>query len=297
LVGFDTRDDAGVFRLPDGRALVQTMDFFTPVVDDPYSFGAIAAANALSDVYAMGGWPVTVMNIACFDPAAAPPEIWAEIFRGMADKTIEAGAVIVGGHSVEDSEPKFGMSVTGLVEADRIFRNDQAAPGDEIWLTKPLGTGIATTAAKFDKCSPEELEAAIVTMSALNREAAAAGQAAGVRCATDITGFGLAGHLWNVAEASGVRIEIEANSLPILPGIQRMAEEGCLTGGAAKNAAFVGDRLSIAEEAPEWLRQVVLDPQTSGGLALFGRDVGFGRMIGRAVSGEPGIFVRFAGQP
>ncbi len=267
------------------------MDFFTPVVDDPYAFGAIAAANALSDVYAMGGWPATVMNIACFDPTAAPPEVWAEIFRGMADKTIEAGAVIVGGHSVEDSEPKFGMSVTGFVEADRIFRNDQAANGDEIFLTKPLGTGIATTAAKFDKCSDEELEAAILAMSTLNRDAAEAGQEAGVRCATDITGFGLAGHLWNIAEASGVRIEIQAGSLPILPGIQRMAEDGCLTGGAGKNAAFVGDRLSFEEGVPEWLRQAVLDPQTSGGLALFGQGVGMGRRIGRVVPGEPGIAI------
>jgi selenide,water dikinase len=292
LVGFDTRDDAGVFRMPDGRALVQTMDFFTPVVDDPYSFGAIAAANALSDVYAMGGAPLTVMNIACFDPTAAPAEVWAEIFRGMADKTIEAGAVVVGGHSVEDKEPKFGMSVTGLVDEARVFRNDQAQAGDEIWLTKPLGTGIVTTAAKFDKCSEDELAAAIDAMSTLNREAAEAGQAAGVRCATDITGFGLAGHLWNIAEASGVRIEVDSASLPVLPGVERMVAENCVTGGAWKNMEFVGSRLEFAESVPEWLRQVVLDPQTSGGLALFGQGVQMGVRIGRVVAGQAGLAIQ-----
>ncbi len=267
------------------------MDFFTPVVDDPYSYGQIAAANALSDVYAMGGEPLTVMNIACFDPDAAPPEVWSEILRGMADKTHEAGAVVVGGHSVEDDEPKFGMSVTGTVDPDHIFRNDQAQVGDEIWLTKPLGTGIVTTAAKFDKCSADELQAAIQTMSTLNRSARDAGVKAGVRCATDITGFGLAGHLFNIAEASGVAIEIDSSSLPVLPGVERMINDGCTTGGATKNAGFVGDRLSFVDSVPEWVRHLAVDPQTSGGLALFGSAVEMGVRIGRVIEGGPGIRV------
>lgn len=268
LVGFESRDDAGVFVLPGGQAVVQTMDFFTPVVDDPYSYGAIAAANALSDVYAMGGKPLTVMNIACFNPDAAPPEVWAEVLRGSWEKTEEAGAVVVGGHSVEDDEPKFGLSVTGIVDRNCVLANSQASPGESIWLSKPLGSGIVTTAAKFDRCTHSELAEAIETMARLNDTAADAALAAGARCATDITGFGLVGHLFNVARASGVGIRIESESLPLLSGVQRLVELGCVTGGAAKNSSFLGSALSFAESVPDWLRQVALDPQTSGGLAV-----------------------------
>jgi selenide, water dikinase len=289
-VGIETSDDAGVFRLPDGRALVQTVDFFTPVVDDPYAYGAIAAANALSDVYAMGGEPLTVLNIACFSPTAAPPEVWAAILKAMGDKTVEAGAVVLGGHSVEDAEPKFGMAVTGIVDPDRMFQNTMARPGDEIWLTKPLGTGIVTTAAKFDGCSAEELEAAVRAMSALNRQARDAGIEAGVRCATDVTGFALAGHLFNIAKGSGVAIEIDASALPLLPGVERMIREGHTTGGAAKNARYLGESLLVHEGVSEEMRQVILDPQTSGGLALFSRQAIPGATrIGRVVSGAPQI--------
>jgi selenide,water dikinase len=293
LVGFETSDDAGVFLLPDGRALVQTMDFFTPIVDDPYWYGAIAAANALSDVYAMGGSPITVMNIACFDPAAAPAETWAQILKGAFDKTTEAGAVVVGGHTVEDPQPKFGLSVTGLVDPERVLRNDAARPGDQLWLSKPLGAGIVTTAAKFDNCSPEDLAAATECMARLNRVASEAALAAGARCATDITGFGLAGHLLNIARASSVAFEIDANAMPLLPGVRRMVEDGMTTGGAAKNRAFLGDALVFAEAVPEWLRHVVLDPQTSGGLAVccVGEVDGSVR-IGRVIEGSPAIFVR-----
>ncbi|MCW5940707.1 MAG: selenide, water dikinase SelD [Fimbriimonadaceae bacterium] len=293
LVGFETRDDAGVFRLNETEALVQTMDFFTPIVDDPYAYGAIAAANALSDVYAMGGRPLTVMNIACFNPAAAPPEVWAAVLRGGYDKVTEAGAVVVGGHSVEDNEPKFGLSVTGIVNPSRMFANTNAQPGDGVYLSKPLGTGIVTTAAKFDRCSEDELSAAIAAMSALNREAADQGLEAGVRCATDITGFGLAGHLFNVARASKVRIEVEAGRLPVLPGVERMVAEGMMTGGAGRNEEFLGEALAFDDDVPPWLRDVVLDPQTSGGLALFSATPIEGSVrIGRVVSGEPGIVVR-----
>lgn len=250
-------------------ALVQTIDFFTPIVDDPYAYGQIAAANALSDVYAMGGRPVTALNIACFDPKLAPAEVWADVIKGAYDKTVEAGAVVVGGHSVEDPEPKFGMAVTGIVDPRKMFTNALAKPGDAIYLSKSLGAGILTTAAKWDQCSEDELREGIAVMATLNRDACQTGLDAGVRCATDITGFGLAGHLYNVARSSKVRIEIDSQALPLLTGIQRMAEEGNTTGGAKKNEEFIGESLTFAESVPQWLRDVILDPQTSGGLALF----------------------------
>ena len=206
LVGLETRDDAGVFRVSENLALVQTVDFFTPVVDDPYAFGQIAAANSLSDVYAMGGRPLTVLNIACFDPTAAPAEVWAAVLKGAADKTIEAGATILGGHSVDDKEPKFGMAVTGTVDPTRMFANTEAAEGDVIYLTKPLGTGIVTTAAKFDDCPPATLQEATQSMTALNDKAALLGHEYGVRCATDITGFGLVGQWYNLARGWKVTI-------------------------------------------------------------------------------------------
>jgi selenide, water dikinase len=293
IVGFDTKDDAGVFRLSETQALVQTLDFFTPVVDEPYSYGAIAAANALSDVYAMGGRPITVMNIACFDPTMAPPEIWAAILKGAYDKTTEAGAIVVGGHSVEDSQPKFGLSVTGVVDPKRVFKNTEAKAGDSIYLTKPLGTGIVTTAAKNDAATDEELGAAIDAMSTLNAAACEAGLAAGVRCATDITGFGIAGHLYNVARASGVRIELDSKALPLLPGVERLIAAGMTTGGGAKNAEFVGPALQIDTSVSEFLRHLVVDPQTSGGLALFSTvAIPGATLIGTVQAGSPAIVVR-----
>ncbi|MCB0825107.1 MAG: selenide, water dikinase SelD [Armatimonadetes bacterium] len=286
LVGFDTRDDAGVLRLPDGRALVQTVDFFTPVVDDPYSYGQIAAANALSDVYAMGGTPISALNIACFDPEAAPAEVWAEIFRGMAEKTLESGAVLLGGHSVEDDEPKFGMAVTGLVDPDAIFANSNAKNGESIWLSKPLGTGIVTTAAKFDKCSAETLQAGIQTMSALNNIAAETSRKAGVKCGTDITGFGLLGHLGHIARESGVTIEISVSQLPLLPEIEHLVALGATTGGAIKNREMVSSMLQSEIDESDWRWHVLADPQTSGGLAVTSTTPleGF-TQIGRVVSG------------
>ncbi|MBC8066361.1 MAG: selenide, water dikinase SelD [Chlorobia bacterium] len=292
LVGFETSDDAGIFRLSDDQALVQTVDFFTPIVDDPYAYGQIAAANALSDVYAMGGRPISVLNIACFSPELAPPEFWAAILKGAYDKTTEAGAVVMGGHSVEDKEPKFGMAVTGLVDPNRMFANTEAKPGDGIWLTKPLGTGIVTTAAKFDACLHKELDAAITSMSKLNKDACEAGQAANVRCATDITGFSLCGHLFNVARASKIAIQVEIASLPILPGVERMVTEGHTTGGAKKNRDFLGDALHIDQTIPDWLTHLALDPQTSGGLALFStQEIPGAVRIGRVVEGLPSIHI------
>lgn len=257
-----------MYRLSDDLALVQTMDFFTPIVDDPYLYGAIAAANALSDVYAMGGRPLTVMNIACFSPEAAPPEVWAEVLRGAYDKTTEAGAVVVGGHSVEDREPKFGLSVTGLIDPKRVLSNDQARPGDRLWLSKPLGVGIVSTAAKNDACPSELLDLACATMATLNRAASEAALAAGARCATDVTGFGLGGHVYNVARASEVVIEVRASALPVLPGLRSLVEAGYTTGGALRNRAHLAEDFGVGAGVPEWLLDVAFDPQTSGGLVV-----------------------------
>lgn len=290
LVGFETRDDAGVFRLSDTQALVQTIDFFTPIVDDPYAYGQIAAANALSDIYAMGGKPLTVLNVACFDPTTAPADVWAAVLMGMHDKSTEAGALVLGGHSVEDSQPKFGMAVTGIVNPTTVFANTGARSGDKIYLTKPLGTGIITTAAKFEEASEEELAAAIASMSKLNADAADLGLRHGVRCATDITGFGFAGHLYNIARASGVTIEVDAQSLPLLPGVERQIAKGNTTGGAKKNRDFIGSAL-VFDGTADWLQAVILDPQTSGGLALFSADEIDAPCVGRVIEGPAQIRV------
>lgn len=290
LVGFDHKDDAGVFRLPNGQALVQTVDFFTPIVDDPYAYGAIAAANALSDVYAMGGSPLTVLNIACFDPTAAEPEVWAAVLQGAFDKTTEAGAVVVGGHSVEDDQPKFGMAVTGVVDPEHMFVNTEAKPGDRIYLTKAIGTGIVTTAAKNDVDCGSALDEAIASMSTLNRKAMEAAHAVGARCATDITGFGLAGHLFNIAAASGVRIEVEAEQLPYFYGVPDLIERGAVTGGAMNTRVYLDSRLEIPTDLPNWRLQLALDPQTSGGLAIFATTPPpMGIEIGRVIEGDPAI--------
>lgn len=279
-----------MFALPGGLALVQTIDFFTPVVDDPYAYGQIAAANALSDVYAMGGRPLTVMNVACFNPLAAPAEVWAAVLQGMHDKTVEAGAVVLGGHSVEDNEPKFGMAVTGLVDPQKMFANTGAVVGDLISLSKPLGTGIVTTAAKNDGTTDAELAAAVAGMTQLNSKAAVLGMEAGVRCATDITGFGLVGHLYNIARASGVTIEVSVSQLPLLPGLASMVEREFTTGGAVKNRNFLADSLEVDDGVSEFYRHVALDPQTSGGLALFsGTQVGSYPVVGRVVEGPARI--------
>lgn len=276
--------------LSEGLALVQTVDFFTPIVDDPYSYGQIAAANALSDVYAMGGKPISVLNIACFSPDLAPPETWAAVLKGAFDKTSEAGAVVMGGHSVEDDEPKFGMAVTGLVDPSRMFANTEAKVGDRIWLSKPLGTGVVTTAAKNDGCRDDELQAAIDSMATLNQAAADAGNKVGVRCATDITGFGLAGHLFNVARASNVSIQITGSSLPILPGVERLIAAGHTTGGANKNKAFLGEQFASNQGVEDWRIDVIFDPQTSGGLALFSpNEIPGMTLIGEVVEGQPGV--------
>lgn len=300
LVGMDTSDDAGIYRLPDGNALVQTVDFFTPIVDDPYSYGAIAAANALSDVYAMGGKPLTALNILCYPLGAMPAEILRQILMGGYNKVKEAGAVVIGGHSVEDPEPKFGCAVTGIIDPERAITNANARPGDRIVLTKPLGTGIITTAAKFDACPPHALAAAIESMSLLNAQASEVAVKHGVRAGTDVTGFGLAGHLAHIARASGVTIRVHVSALPLHPEVVRLAAEGQVTGGARKNREWLSDILRFDGDLPPWAEEIVLDPQTSGGLALCASAEVAGRLvaeipgaaeIGLVEAGEPSVVV------
>ena len=268
LVGINTADDAGVYRLSADTALVQTVDFFSPVVDDPYWFGAIAAANALSDVYAMGGRPLTALNLAGFPVGSVSLDVLAEILRGGADKTREAGVTIVGGHTVDDAEPKFGLAVTGLIHPERIVTNAGGRDGDLLVLTKLLGSGIATTAIKRG-VAPSELEATVVAvMATLNRAASEAMLAAGAGAATDVTGFGLLGHLGEMALGSGLAATVTASAVPLLDGILGLAEQGVVPGGTRRNLASLDGRLTVDPSIPEALRLVLGDAQTSGGLLI-----------------------------
>lgn len=267
LVGRETFDDAGVFRVSDDLALVQTVDFFAPIVDDPYRFGRVAAVNALSDVYAMGGEPLTAMNIVGFPEKALPLSVLTEILRGGQDAVHEAGARIVGGHTVTDEELKYGLSVTGRVHPDRILSNANARPGDVLVLTKALGTGILATAGKRGALSPEHAESLYQSMATLNAEAARAAVALGARCATDVTGFGLLGHASHVARASGVRIRFDLSAIPLLPGAREALAAGYSPGGAKRNAAWLAADVDWNDSGEEW-RSLLCDPQTSGGLLI-----------------------------
>jgi selenide,water dikinase len=267
LIGHETFDDAGVFRLSDDLALVQTVDFFAPIVDDPYDFGQVAAANALSDVYAMGGEPLTALAIVGFPTGSLPLEVLGQILRGAQDKVHEAGASLVGGHTVTDDEVKFGLSVTGRVHPAQILSNANARPGDVLVLTKPLGTGLVATAVKRGLAAPAHEAAMVSSMRQLNRDAARAATAIGVACATDITGFGLLGHASHIARASHVSLRVDVASIPTLPGTREALDAGIRTGGAERNEAFVSSdvlwgRVSDADRA------ILVDPQTSGGLLL-----------------------------
>jgi selenide,water dikinase len=257
-----------VFRLTPDLALVQTVDFFAPIVDDPFTFGQIAAANALSDVYAMGGEPRTALNIAAFPQQGVPMEILGEILRGGIEKAREAGVVVVGGHTVVDEEIKFGMAVTGIVHPDRIWRNVGARPGDVLVLTKPLGTAIVTTAVKRGADVPEALAAAIASMTMLNASAARALRDREIHACTDVTGFGLMGHAYEMAHGSGVRLVLEAAALPILPGARQLAAAGTSTGGCRRNRDWLADKAHIAPGVSADLVEVAFDPQTSGGLLV-----------------------------
>lgn len=270
LVGYDSFADAAVYRLSDELALVQTLDFFTPVVDDPYIFGQIAAANALSDVYATGAKPLTALNIVCFPSRILGIEILREILRGGTDKVLEAGALVVGGHSVEDSEPKYGLAVTGIVRPDRLVTNSGAKPGDLLVLTKPIGTGLLLLAKKAEMAAAGEAEAAVSSMKQLNRSAAEAMQAAGVHGATDITGFGLLGHARELALASKVGLEINFSKVPVLRGALQAAAMGLVPAGTYHNREYVQPGLVVVNDRTVGDREldVLCDPQTSGGLLI-----------------------------
>ncbi len=267
LVGRESFDDAGIFLLRDDLALVQTVDFFAPIVDDPYDFGQIAAANALSDVFAMGGEPLTALAIVGFPVGALPMQVLTDILRGAQDKVREAGAVLAGGHSIIDEELKFGLSVTGQADPRRLLTNDTAQVGDFLVLTKPLGTGLLATAAKLDKLAPAARDALYTLMRSLNAHASRAALAAGVRCATDVTGFGLLGHASHIARASGVTLRIAGASLPELPGARTLWMDGIRTGGAERNDAFLAPISDWTTARPADVA-LAIDPQTSGGLLV-----------------------------
>jgi len=259
--------DAGVYRLDSGRALVQSVDFFTPVVDDPRSYGRIAAANALSDIYAMGARPLTALSLVGF-PACLDRSILVEILRGGVEKVKEAGAVIVGGHTVDDEEPKVGLAVTGLVDPARMVSTVGARPGDALVLTKPLGTGILATALKGEVLAESDMREAIAGMETLNRAACEAMLAVGVHACTDITGFSLMGHALELAEASGVLVELEAAALPVYPQAREMATIGLIPAGSYSNRDYYLPRVLEGQSLPAELLNILADPQTSGGLLM-----------------------------
>ena len=267
LLGIGTDDDAAVYRLSDDVALVLTVDVFTPIVDDPYTFGQIAAANALSDVYAKGGRPLLALNIAGF-PRRLSLDILAEILQGGAEKAAEAGVMIVGGHSIDDPEPKYGLAVTGLVHPDRFVSNAGARPGDILYLTKPLGIGVITTGIKQEKTPPPVAAEAVRVMGMLNRGAAEAMQETGVHASTDITGYGLLGHLHEMVTASGGGARISAAAVPVLHGARELAAQGAIAGGTARNLEWLADKVRWAPEIDEITRLLLADAQTSGGLLI-----------------------------
>jgi len=267
-VGFDHLDDAGVYRLTEDIALVQTTDFFTPIVDDPFSFGQIAAANALSDVYAMGGRPLTAMNLVAFPIEKMNGSILREILRGGYSKIHEAGAILVGGHSIDDPEIKYGLSVTGIVHPDRILTNARARPGDRLILTKPLGTGIIGTALKGEMASQEAVKTITESMTTLNNVAYEVMVEVGVNACTDITGFGLLGHAMEMAIASDVGIAIKSQSVPLFPEAEEYAKMGLVPGGTARNREFCSCRVEISGDISNEKMDILYDAQTSGGLFI-----------------------------
>lgn len=268
LVGLDTSDDAGVYKLTDDLAIVQTLDFFTPIVDDPYDFGQIAATNAISDVYAMGGTPITALNIVAFPIAALDKTILTEILRGAGDKLKEAGVALVGGHSIDDQEPKFGLAVTGTVHPDKIRPNAGALPGDVLLLTKPIGVGIYTTSLKHGKLSNEEIKHVTSIMTTLNKTAAETMADFDVHAVTDVTGFGLLGHTSEMAKGSNAGIVVNASSVPILPRAKELASNGHVPGGTKNNFAHLENDVTFANHLDQIDQWILCDAVTSGGLLI-----------------------------
>ena len=266
LIGFDTADDAGVYRLTDDLALVQTVDFFTPIVDDPYTFGQIAAANSLSDVYAMGGRPISALSIVGFPNNADRVDILEKILQGGLAKMQDAGCTVIGGHSIADDEIKFGYAVTGVVNPQRVWANAGARAGDRLVLTKHIGTGIIGTAIKKGSASKEAIDAAVASMSTLNRVASDVGRNFPVHGATDITGFGLLGHAREMAKGSKVSLILDHTGIEFLPGALEYARQGFLPGGLKRNIEFIAGCVEFADTIPEEVRNLHFDPQTSGGM-------------------------------
>jgi selenide,water dikinase len=267
LVGLGVADDAAVFRLNDEQAIIQTADFFTPIVDTAYEFGAIAAANAMSDIYAMGGEVLFALNLASFPPDL-PVSILSDILRGGADIVASVGAPIAGGHTIQDKEPKYGLAVTGIVHPARVFTKGGARPGDALVLTKPLGTGTITTAVKQQRVEQEHLDVAVRSMIRLNRVAAQAAQAVGVHAATDITGFGLLGHALEMAHAGQVGLRIRFDALPWLPGSWQYGADWIFPAGALNNHAYYDSQVTYTRPVADWQATLLHDPQTSGGLLI-----------------------------
>jgi selenide, water dikinase len=262
-------EDAGVYRLRDDLAIIQTVDFFTPIVDDPYTFGRIAVTNALSDVYAMGGRPITAMNIVCFPIQKMDVGILRQILRGGLDQMREAGVLLIGGHSVEDDEPKYGLSVTGVTHPDKVLFNRGALPGDRLILTKPLGTGIVGTAVKGGVADPALAARSVACMTTLNRRAAELmAERSDIHACTDVTGFGFLGHALEMIEGSETGMRIRAASVPCFPGLRPLVEEGIIPGGLIRNRKFREKQIEIGQDCPDWLVDILFDPQTAGGLLI-----------------------------
>jgi selenide, water dikinase len=283
--------DAGIYRLTEECALVQSVDFFTPVVDDPYLFGQIAVANALSDIYAVGGKPLTALNLVSFPSCSLDNEVLAAILLGGAEKVAEAGAVIVGGHSIEDAEPKYGIAVTGLVDPRRMMSTVGCQPGDKLVLTKPLGTGLLTTALKRGLLSEVDIADALAGMATLNDKAAACMMEVGVSASTDITGFGLIGHALEMAEASDVCLVFEADALPAYPRAMEMARKGTVPGGSFRNRNFYLPRVDGADDLTPEVMNLFADPQTSGGLLIAVSPKKVNKLVNKLEASGTGAFV------
>jgi selenide,water dikinase len=266
--GMESLDDAGVYKISDELAIIQTIDFFTPIVDNPYDFGQIAVANALSDVYAMGGKPLTAMNVVCFPTKKLDISILQDILKGGIDKMMEAGVILVGGHSVDDAELKYGLSVTGVVHPEKMITNDGARAGDKLILTKRLGTGIISTALKAGKVDKELVAVMTKSMATLNKIASEQMQEVGVNACTDVTGFGFLGHAGQMAESSQVAIKVNSNSIPIFAEVKEFAQKGLCPGGLHRNREFYGKMVELSAQVPEYMRDILFDPQTSGGLLI-----------------------------
>ena len=304
LVGLETGDDAAIYRINEHVALVLTLDFFAPIVDDPFDYGQIAVANALSDVYAVGGTPLTALNIAAF-PRDLGPEVVARVFEGGQVKAEEAGILIIGGHTIDDKEPKYGLAVTGIVTPGEQITNANAQPGDVLVLTKAIGSGVITTAGKAGTASEELIQEAVKSMTTLNRGAANAMLEVGVNSATDVTGFGLLGHLRQMMMASGVSAIVSRSAVPILPGAQELAEAGNVSGGTGRNMEALGDAVSLEDGVSEVDFVLMADAQTSGGMlisvaedragalvkSLVANETLYSEVIGKVVEGKAGTVV------